>query len=65
MPLAALSAWQGLLDHGRLVAGERVLIHGAAGGVRRFATPLASHQGARVIATHVDTRRGARAGARR
>ena len=51
VPLAALRAWQGLLDHGRLVAGERVLIHGAAGGVRRFATPLASHQGARVIAT--------------
>src|SRR5918994_1011454 len=32
IPLAALSAWQGLFDHGRLEAGQRVLIHGAAGG---------------------------------
>ena len=33
VPLAGLSAWQGLFDHGKLAAGERVLIHGAAGGV--------------------------------
>ena len=33
VPLPALSAWQGLFDHGGLAAGERVLIHGAAGGV--------------------------------
>src|SRR4051795_9467732 len=33
IPLPALTAWQGLFDHGRLEAGERVLIHGAAGGV--------------------------------
>jgi D-arabinose 1-dehydrogenase-like Zn-dependent alcohol dehydrogenase len=33
VPLAALSAWQGLFDHGGLVRGERVLIHGATGGV--------------------------------
>jgi NADPH:quinone reductase-like Zn-dependent oxidoreductase len=51
VPLAALSAWQGLFDHGRLAAGERVLIHGATGGVGQFATPLASHHGAHVIAT--------------
>jgi NADPH:quinone reductase-like Zn-dependent oxidoreductase len=50
-PLAALSAWQGLFDHGRLAAGERVLIHGATGGVGQFATSLASRHGARVIAT--------------
>jgi NADPH:quinone reductase-like Zn-dependent oxidoreductase len=51
VPLAALSAWQGLFDHGRLAQGERVLIHGATGGVGKFATPLASRQGAHVIAT--------------
>src|SRR6266511_3781899 len=41
IPLAALSAWQGLFDHGRLEKGQRVLIHGAAGGVGHFATQLA------------------------
>jgi len=51
VPLAALSAWQGLLEHGRLAAGERVLIHGASGGVGQFATPLAARLGAHVIAT--------------
>jgi NADPH:quinone reductase-like Zn-dependent oxidoreductase len=51
VPLAALSAWQGLFDHGGLTAGERVMIHGATGGVGQFATPLASRHGADVIAT--------------
>ena len=51
VPLAALSAWQGLFDHGRLAAGERVLIHGATGGVGQFATPLAAGHGAHVTAT--------------
>ena len=51
VPLAALSAWQGLFDHGGLTKGERVLIHGATGGVGQFATQLASRQGAHVIAT--------------
>lgn len=51
VPLAALSAWQGLFDHGRLVKGERVLIHGAAGGVGHLATQLARWRGAHVIAT--------------
>ena len=32
VPLAALSAWQGLFDHGRLTKGERVLIHGPPAG---------------------------------
>jgi NADPH:quinone reductase-like Zn-dependent oxidoreductase len=50
-PLAALSAWQGLFDHGGLTRGERVLIHGATGGVGQFATQLASRQGAQVIGT--------------
>src|SRR6266498_809390 len=37
VPLAALSAWQGLFDHGKLADGQRVLVHGAAGGVGGFA----------------------------
>jgi NADPH:quinone reductase-like Zn-dependent oxidoreductase len=51
MPLPALSAWQGLFDHGGLQAGERVLIHGAAGGVGGFAVQLARGAGAHVIGT--------------
>ena len=51
VPLAALSAWQGLFDHGGLAASERVLVHGATGGVGQFATPLAARHGAHVTAT--------------
>ena len=50
VPLAALSAWQALFDHGRLEKGQRVLITGAAGGVGHFATQLAHRRGAYVIA---------------
>jgi NADPH:quinone reductase-like Zn-dependent oxidoreductase len=49
LPLAALSAWQGLFDHGRLENGRRVLITGAAGGVGHLATQLAQERGAYVI----------------
>jgi NADPH:quinone reductase-like Zn-dependent oxidoreductase len=51
VPLAALSAWQGLFDHGELQASQRVLIHGAAGGVGHFAIQLARWRGAHVIGT--------------
>ena len=51
IPLPALSAWQGLFDHGRLGADERVLIHGAAGSVGGFAVQLARAAGAHVIGT--------------
>lgn len=51
VPLPALSAWQALFVHGRLAPGERVLIHGASGGVGQFATQLANAHGAHVIAT--------------
>lgn len=50
LPLAALSAWQGLFDHGRLEAGQRVLVTGATGGVGHLATQLARERGAYVIA---------------
>jgi NADPH:quinone reductase-like Zn-dependent oxidoreductase len=49
IPLPALAAWQGLFDHGRLVAGERVLILGASGVVGGFAVQLARARGAHVI----------------
>jgi NADPH:quinone reductase-like Zn-dependent oxidoreductase len=51
IPLAGLTAWQGLFEHGRLREGERVLVHGAAGGVGQFATQLARWRGAYVIGT--------------
>ena len=51
VPLPALTAWQALFDHGGLAAGQRVLIHGAAGGVGQFATQLAHEHGAYVIGT--------------
>jgi NADPH:quinone reductase-like Zn-dependent oxidoreductase len=51
IPLPALTAWQGLFDHGRLGADERVLIHGASGVVGGFAVQLARARGAHVIGT--------------
>ena len=51
VPLAATTAWQGLFDHGELKPRERVLIHGAAGGVGLFAVQFAKNCGAYVIAT--------------
>jgi NADPH:quinone reductase-like Zn-dependent oxidoreductase len=51
VPLSALTAWQALFDHGRLATGQKVLIHGAAGGVGSFAVQLAHWQGAYVIGT--------------
>ena len=51
LPLAGLSAWQGLFDHGHLTEGQRVLISGAAGGVGHLATQLARDRGAYVIGT--------------
>jgi NADPH:quinone reductase-like Zn-dependent oxidoreductase len=50
-PISALTAWQGLFERASLAAGERVLIHGAAGGVGLFAVQLARAKGAHVIAT--------------
>ena len=49
--VAALTAWQGLFDHGGLRKRQRVLIHGAAGGVGHFAVQFAKVRGATVIAT--------------
>ncbi|MCC6145483.1 MAG: zinc-binding alcohol dehydrogenase family protein [Candidatus Hydrogenedentes bacterium] len=49
-PLVALTAWQGLVDRGRLQPGETVLITGASGGVGSAAVILAKSRGARVFA---------------
>jgi NADPH:quinone reductase-like Zn-dependent oxidoreductase len=51
VPIGALTAWQGLFDHARLQAGERVLVQGGAGAVGVFAIQLARERGAHVIAT--------------
>jgi NADPH:quinone reductase-like Zn-dependent oxidoreductase len=51
LPISGLTAWQGLFEHGRLAAGQTVLIHGATGGVGSIAVQLARDAGARVIAT--------------
>jgi len=51
IPLSALTAWQGLFDYGMLAPGQKVLIHGAAGGVGSFAVQLANWRGAHVIGT--------------
>jgi NADPH:quinone reductase-like Zn-dependent oxidoreductase len=51
IPLAALTAWQALVDHAGLRADHHVLIHGAAGGVGSFAVQIAADLGARVTAT--------------
>jgi NADPH:quinone reductase-like Zn-dependent oxidoreductase len=51
IPLAGLTAWQGLFDHGELQAGQKVLIHAASGGVGTFAVQLAKWKGAYVIGT--------------
>ena len=51
VPLAGLTAWQGLFDHGRLEAGKTVLITGAAGGVGHLAVQFAKARGATVYAT--------------
>jgi NADPH:quinone reductase-like Zn-dependent oxidoreductase len=50
VPLPALSAWQGLFEHGGIQPGERVLVYGAVGGVGQFATQLARWRGAHVVA---------------
>jgi NADPH:quinone reductase-like Zn-dependent oxidoreductase len=54
VPLAGLTAWQGLFEHGQLQAGQKVLIHAASGGVGTFAVQFAKWKGAYVIGTASD-----------
>jgi NADPH:quinone reductase-like Zn-dependent oxidoreductase len=51
VPISALTAWQALIDRAQLSQGQRVLVHGAAGGVGSFAVQVACHKKAHVIAT--------------
>jgi len=58
IPVAGITAWQALFDQAGLQAGQKVLIHGAAGGVGSFAVQFAKWKGATVYGTatgkHVD-----------
>ena len=51
VPLAGLTAWQGLFTHGQLHEGQTVLIHAASGGVGTYAVQFAKWKGAYVIGT--------------
>lgn len=51
LPLAALTAWQALVDTAHVAAGQRVLVHAGAGGVGHLAVQFAKHLGAEVVAT--------------
>ena len=51
VPISALTAWQGLLERAQVAAGQRVLVHGAAGAVGGFAVQLAAWRGAHVVGT--------------
>jgi NADPH:quinone reductase-like Zn-dependent oxidoreductase len=51
VPVAALTAWQGIFDYGKLATGQRILITGASGAVGSMAVQLAKNKGAHVIGT--------------
>jgi NADPH:quinone reductase-like Zn-dependent oxidoreductase len=51
VPLAALTAWQALVETAKLESGQTVLIHGGSGGVGVFAVQIAKARGAKVFAT--------------
>jgi NADPH:quinone reductase-like Zn-dependent oxidoreductase len=51
VPVGALTAWQGIFDHGKLASGQCILITGASGAVGSMAVQLAKNKGGRVIGT--------------
>jgi NADPH:quinone reductase-like Zn-dependent oxidoreductase len=51
LPLAGLTAWQGLVDYADVRPGQRVLVHGAGGGVGHLAVQLAAARGGYVLGT--------------
>jgi NADPH:quinone reductase-like Zn-dependent oxidoreductase len=56
--VAAQTAWQAIFTHGQLSKGQRILIHGGAGGVGAYAVQLAYDKGAEVIVTASDSDKG-------
>ena len=51
LPLAGVSAWQAIVEHIKLKKGQKILIHGGAGGIGSFAIQIAKHLGAYVATT--------------
>ncbi|MFF5124906.1 zinc-binding dehydrogenase [Dactylosporangium aurantiacum] len=51
LPLAAITAWEALVDRAQVRAGQQVLVHGGAGGVGQIAIQIARARGAEVFAT--------------
>jgi alcohol dehydrogenase len=51
IPLASVSAYQALIEHANLQSGQKILIHGGAGGIGSFAIQIAKHIGAFVATT--------------
>ena len=51
LPLVGLTAWQSLVEHANLRAGQRILVNGASGAVGGYAVQLAKSIGAHVLAT--------------
>ncbi|WP_428623098.1 zinc-dependent alcohol dehydrogenase family protein [Sedimenticola sp.] len=54
IPLIFITAWEGLVDRARVSKGQKVLVHGGAGGVGRMAIQIARAHGADVYATGRD-----------
>lgn len=57
LPLAGITAWEALVTKGQVKAGQRVLVHAAAGGVGSLAVQIAKAHGAHVIGTGSSTNR--------
>ncbi|MEO8391082.1 MAG: zinc-dependent alcohol dehydrogenase family protein [Polaromonas sp.] len=51
LPLVAITAWEGLVDRANVAQGDKVLVHGGAGGVGHIAVQLARARGAQVFTT--------------
>lgn len=51
LPLTVITAWEGLVDRAQVRAGQRVLVHGGAGGIGHVAIQIARARGAKVFAT--------------
>jgi NADPH:quinone reductase len=59
LPLVFITAWEGLVDRAGVHAGQKVLVHGGAGGIGHVAVQLAQARGAQVFATGSPRRLGA------